>query len=647
VDPSSRPGDDFFGYVNGDWMEKHPVPPDKSSYGAFTEVLDRTEEDLRLLLDEAARAPMVEDGSITGKIGIFYRTGMDTATIEGQGTTPLAGELRRIDSIGSTPDLLAAIGHLVASGLSPLFEVSAQVDPKESSMMIAALSQGGLGLPNREYYTREDAASIKLRDEYRNHIRRIFELLGDGPGSAEEHAGVVTGIEADLAGFSFPPEVERDPDATYHRITLAELDRTTPAMAWNALLSDIRYPGIRELNLREPQFISGLDGLIRSVPLEAWKAFLRWKLVSALAPCLDSGFEEENFDFYGRRMNGQPEMKPRWKRVMGMLDFALGEGVGELYVRRFFSPEARARVVVMVENLRKAFRSRLETLDWMEPATREEALRKLSAMQFKIGYPNRWRDYTGLGVRPDSYAENVMRAMEFDFREGTFGMERVGKPVDRELWFMTPQTVNAAYDPPANEMVFPAGILKPPLFTPEADDATNYGAIGAIIGHEMIHGFDDTGRKYDSAGNLRDWWTEHDAREFGRRAHQLADRFDAFEVLPGLPANGRLTLGENIADLGGITIAYHAYRVASGTGGSANGGGVEGDRRFFTSFARVWRESIRDEALRTGVLSDVHSPGRLRVNGILFNVPEFYGAFPEIGPGDRLYLSPDQRIAIW
>ena len=647
MDPSPGPGDDFFGYVNGNWMEKHPVPPDKSSYGAFTEVLDRTEEDLRLLMEEIARIPEVDAAGITGKIGAFYRTGMDVAGIEEQGIRPLAGELRHIGDIADVSGLLSAIAHLVASGAGPVFEISAQVDPKRSSMMIAALSQGGLGLPNKGYYTRSDPDSVKLRDEYRNHIRRIFELLGEEPGIAGEHAGAVLGIETDLAGFSFSPEENRDPEATYHRVSRDELDRISPGFGRAGFFQAIGYPGIRELNLRQPRFFSGLDSMIRSLPLEAWKAFLRWKLASALAPFLDSRFEGENFDFYGRRMNGQPEMRPRWKRVIAMLDFALGEGVGELYVRRFFPPGSRARVITMVENLRRAFRSRLGALDWMEPATRGEAQRKLSAMRFKIGYPDRWRDYGRLGVRPDSYMENVMRAMEFEWREGVSGMERVGKPVDRDLWFMTPQTVNAAYDPPANEMVFPAAILQPPFFTADADDATNYGAIGAVIGHEMIHGFDDMGRKYDSEGNLRDWWTEHDAGEFNRRARQLADRFDAFEVLPGLPANGTLTLGENIADLGGITIAYQAWRLASGAGGSALTSGDADDRRFFTSFARVWRETIRDEALRTGVLSDVHSPGRFRVNGILFHVPEFYSAFPEIRPENRLYLPPDQRVAIW
>jgi putative endopeptidase len=636
------PGDDFYGWVNGSWMEKHPVPADKSSYGAFTEVMDRTEEDLHLLLEEVDRAPGGDAGSITGKVALFYRTGMDTSATETHGISPLANELRCIDSVEDLSGLRSALARLVTAGIGPVFEISAQVDPEESSMMIAALSQGGLGLPNREYYTRTDPDSVRLREEYRVHIRRTFELLGEDPEEAGEHAEMVLGIETDLAEFSFSPEEERDPIATYNRISLSELDRTTPALAWNALFSMIGYPGMSELNLREPRFFSGLDGLIRSVPPDAWRAFLRWKLISALAPCLDSRFEGENFDFYGRRMNGQPEMKPRWKRVTGMLDFALGEWVGELYVRRFFHPSSRDRMVAMAGTLTAALRSRLESLDWMEPATRGEALRKLSAMRFKIGYPDRWRDYGKLEVRPDSYAANVLRAMEFEWSEGVSGMERVGKPVDRELWFMTPQTVNAAYDPPANEMVFPAAVLQPPFFSPDAGEATNYGAIGAIMGHEMIHGFDDMGRKYDSAGNLRDWWTRHDAEEFGRRAGLLADAFDAFEVLPGLHANGRLTLGENIADLGGVTIAYHAYRMA--TGGEAGPGG---DREFFTSYTRAWRETIREEALRTGVLSDVHAPSRLRVNGILFHVPEFYAAFPEIRPGDRLFRQPGQRIAIW
>lgn len=648
MDPSIAPGDDFYRFVNADWIAAHPVPPDKTAYDVFAELNDITEENLRSLVEELAEESGAEPGPLARKIGDFYHAGMDTGSIERLGLGPVREELDRIGSIQGISDLQAVIAHLVSLGIAPCFEVFAEIDAKNSSMMIAGVAQSGLGLPNKEYYLKEDPESENIRTRYRDHIANMYTILGLSADSASGASNTVLDIETRLARASFSPEENRDPEATYHLMDLEGLKEISPEIDWGSFFSAIGYPGIRIINVHQPRFFQGLSSMVSTIGVEEWKAFLRWKLVTSLAPFLGPKLEEENFAFYGKILNGQQQMKPRWKRVLTTLSFALSEAIGKLYVDRYFPPEAKERALALVENLRAAFRARIEHLSWMGPDTRSEALEKLARMHLKIGYPDMWRDYQGLEVDTGSYAGNIIRALAYEFRTGPAGLDRAGKPVDRTVWYMTPQTINAYYDPGMNEIVFPAAILQPPFFGTDAGDAANYGAIGAIIGHEMTHGFDDMGRKYDSEGNLRNWWTEEDEKKFTLQARMLADQYSAVEVLPGLKANGGLTLGENIADLGGLIVACHAYtNLPLGSEGSPNPEGFTGLQRFFISYATIWRENVRPEALRNQVLSDVHAPNDLRVNCVVFNIPEFYAAFPGITPENRLFRPPEMRPRIW
>jgi putative endopeptidase len=643
MDQSESPGDDFYQYVNGDWIAAHPVPPDKTAYDAFTELNDTTETQLRTLVEEAADNTEAAAGTPERMIGDLYRTGMDTGAIEGLGLAPLKEYLEHIDHLQSAAEVQPLIAWLMARGIDSCFGLSAEIDARNSTMMIAGLEQGGLGLPNREYYLKSDAASAETRVEYQGHIANMMAFLEKSAVSARSDAETVMQMETRLANASKSPEENRDPEATYHKVNRDELGTLCPGIDWDAFFDAIGYPEIHEINVHQPEFFAELGRMMTDSGVEEWKVFLSWKLINGLAPFLDSRFEQENFAFYGKVLNGQPEMKPRWKRVLAALDAVLGDAVGKMYVERYFPPEAKERTVALVENLRAAFRSRIENLSWMGPETKKEALEKLTRVRLKIGYPDRWEEYRGLEVGSDSYAGNMFRAMGWDFRNGPLGLDKAGKPVDPMTWYMHPQTINAYYDPGMNEIVFPAAILQAPFFSMEATDAANFGAIGAVIGHEMTHGFDDTGRKYDSSGNLRDWWTKEDEEKFSLEAQVLVDRYSSVEVLPGLYANGRLTLGENISDFGGLTIAYHAYADLV----HKEEHGASEFRRLFISYATIWRENIRPEALRNQVLSDVHAPTRLRVNCVVFDMPEFYEVFPEITPAGRLYLPPEKRPVIW
>jgi putative endopeptidase len=648
MDQLIAPGDDFYRYVNGEWISGHPVPPDKTAFDVFTELNDTTEEHLRSLIEEVAGNSGAEQGSLPQKIGNLYRTGMDTGTIERLGLTPIHEVLDRIESIHQVSDMQSVIAYLVTFGIAPCFELFAEIDAKDSTMMIAGLAQGGLGLPNKEYYLKEDPVSKNIRITYQDHIAKMCELLNTTADSARTAAQTIMEMETRLAKASFSPEENRDPVATYHVVSIGGLQKICPEIDWTAFFSIAGYPHINKINVHQPYFFTELGRMVSTIGLDEWKTFLRWKLMAALAPFLDSRFVQENFAFYGKVLNGQPKMKPRWKRVIATMNFALGEAIGKLYVERYFPPEAKQRMLALVENLRETFRSRIEHLSWMGPETKKEALEKLSRMHLKIGYPDTWQEYGDLEIGDDSYVMNVLRAMKYDFRKGPQGLDRAGKPVDRTIWYMHPQTINAYYGPGMNEIVFPAAILQPPFFSMEADDAANYGAIGAVIGHEMTHGFDDTGRKYDRDGNLRDWWTEEDEKKFTRKAQVIVDQYSAQEVLPGLVANGRLTLGEDIADFGGLTIAYHAYeKVRSEQSKKRDNGGNIDFQRLFISYATIWRENIRPEALRNRVMSDVHAPNSLRVNCVVSNMPEFYAAFPDITPESRLYRPPEQRPEIW
>ena len=644
---SARPGDDFYEYVNGVWIKNHPVPADKTSYGEFRILRDKSDERVRALVEEAANNTSAKEGSLDQKIGQFYRTGLDTATIERQGNAPLKEEFARIDNISSTSDVQNVSAHLMRDySIGPFFSFFADADPKNSKIMMATLFQSGLGLPDRDYYFREDNESAKTRKDYLEHVARMFTLLGDTPENSSRNAQTIMRMETRLANASFTNVENRDPVKTCNKMSMEELAGFAPGYDWKKFAAGIGYPEIEEINIMNPPFAKELGAMMQNESVEDWKTFLCWRLISDTAPFLNSAFENESFDFYSRKLNGQEEMEPRWKRVIKTESAFLGEPIGKLYVQKYFDQESKARMLELVSNLKTAFRYRLHNLTWMEDATKEKALEKLDLMDVKVGYPDKWRDFSALEIKNDSYVGNVLRAGVFQFNHGINGMDKIGKPVNRDAWYMSPQEVNAYNDPAKNLIVFPAGILQPPFFNKNADSAMNYGGIGAVIGHEMTHGFDDQGRQYDKDGNLTDWWTQEDADDFNKSTRLLVDEYNNFEVLPDLFINGNLTLGENIADFGGLTMSYLAYHISL-KDEPEKIDGFTGDQRFFLSFAQIWRESIRNESLRTLVLTNPHSPDKFRTNGAPFNVPEFYRAFPEIKPGDKLYRAEDQRPIIW
>jgi len=644
---SINPGDDFNLYVNGLWIENHPVPSDKSSYSDAAILEDQADLRIRAIIEDAANNTSAAEGSIEQKIGLFYRLGMDISRMEEQGLQPLREELDLIDSIASTEDVQKTAAHFTGLGISaPFFYPFGNPDFQNSNMMMAMLYQGGLGLPDKDYYFREDNESVKTREDYLKHVEKMFLLLGDAPENASDNARTVMRMETRLANSSFSNEENMQMEKLYNPMTVAELQSFAPGLNWTLFMEGIGHPEIQSLNICNPPFFRELGAMIEEEEIEDWKTFLRWKLISDSSPYLGAEFENESFDFYGRKLSGQEEMEPRWKRVVKVVDDNLGEATGQIFVKLYFDPQSKARMVEMTENLKEAFGSRIQNLTWMKDSTKSKALTKLQRMEIQVGYPEKWMDYSGLQIQNDSYVQNVWRATSFDLHHGHDGLDKAGKAVDRQVWSMTPQTINAYCDFSRNLMVFPAAILQPPYFNPEADDAVNYGAIGSTIGHEMIHGFDDQGKKFDAWGNMTNWWTAEDEEAFNQSTAILVEQYNSYEVLPGLFVNGNFTLGENIADLGGLTIAYYAWRLAQPDDGEEIDG-FSPDQRFFLSYAQSWRESIREEALRTKVQTNPHSPVSFRVNGPVFDMPEFYAAFPEIGPDGLLYRTTDQRPNIW
>jgi putative endopeptidase len=648
---SVKPGDDFSDYAEGAWIKSHPVPANKSRYGEFDIVKDRTYDRIKGIVESAANNTSASEGSIEQKIGEFYRVGMDNATLEKQHLGPIKDELKLMDNISNISDVQAVSTQMMDYGMDPFFSMYADADEKNSKVMIATLAQGGLSLPDkdsqdRDYYLRQDNESMKTRKEYLAHVAKMFVFLGDSPQVAENNAKTVLRIETRLAKSSFNNVDNKDQIKTYNKMSLEELQTFAPAINWSRLFTVLGCPNVAEVNVRNPSFFKELSTAFQDESVGDWKTFLRWKLVLATSPYLSSDLEKEHFDFYDRKVKGQQEMEPRWKRVIDAENRAIGEAIGRLYVGRYFDASSKARMQEMVSNLKKAFGERIQNLTWMEPKTKKKALMKLEALDVQVGYPDEWLNYSGLEVKSDSDLMNILRASKFDFHNGPLGIDRIGKPVDRKLWEMNPQETNAYADFNRIVIVFPAGILQPPFFNTEADDAVNYGAIGAIIGHEMTHHFDSQGRKFDASGNLTDWWTQKDADNFNKSTGILVDEYNGFEVLPGLHINGNLTLQENIADFGGLTMAYHAYKLLLKTEPNKVDG-FTGDQIFFLSFSQVWRESDTNEYLRTLTLANAHSPAKFRVNGVVFNIPEFYNAFTSIKPGDKLYRPESEMPVIW
>jgi predicted metalloendopeptidase len=643
MDPSVKPADNFYEYANGKWLAATVIPSDRPLVAIFTQLQDRNREILHQILEDAARQALTAGDTIPGKVGTFYRSGMDEARIEKAGAQPLQEELDRIAAMKTLADLLPTLARLHGQGVPAAFRFDPHPDLKDSRRMIGALGQGGLGLPDRDYYLKSDAKTEAIRTAYRAHIEKMLTLLSETPEQAAAHAKIILDLETRLAKASKTRVELRDPKANYHPMNPKQLTAAAPGLGWPRFFQDIGLGEQPDLNVGQPAFFRELGKLASSVSLDTWKAYLRWHLLNHYADKLSTAFVNEDFHFKGTVLTGVPQLKPRWERVLEATDQLLGEALGQLYVARAFPPEAKAKADVLVQNVKAALRDRLANLDWMSPETRREALRKLDAIAVKIGYPAKWRDYSGLKLADDVYVRNVLRAEAFRQRQE---LDKIGKPVDRTEWRMTPPTVNAYYNPSRNEIVFPAGILQPPFFDPKADDAVNYGGIGMVIGHELTHGFDDSGRQFDADGNLRDWWTPQDEKIYKERAAQIARQYDGYVLLDGLHVNGKLTLGENIADLGGLKIAYLAYQKSLQGKPAPVIDGFTGPQRYFLAFAQLWRYKIRPEAARVRLATDPHAPPRFRVLGPLYNTPEFFQAFQLSPEETRKKLNPNP-VQIW
>jgi putative endopeptidase len=643
LDRTCKPCEDFNRFANGGWLASHPIPGAYSRFGRFEELADRNRETLHTIL-EADKATNAKRGTSEQKLGDFYASCMDEAKIEAEGTRPLASEFARIDAIGSLRNLQDEIAVFHKRGVGAVFGFGAAQDYKRSTDVIAQAVQAGLTLPDRDYYTKDDAKSKSLREEYVKHVAKMFELLGDDAGRSAAEAQSVLSTETKIAGISRTRVERRDPDKNYNKMTFAQLSELTPSFSWNDYL---KARGIMAqngaVNVGQPEFFKAIDAQLTATPLDDWKTYLRWHLIDSSAAALPKKFVDEDFNFKGRVLTGTTEQLPRWKRCVGATDRALGEALGQEYVRRTFTPEAKERAQTMVKNLVEALRDDLSTLSWMSDATRREATAKLNAFARKIGYPDTWRDYSALKIERTSYLDNILRANGFEINRN---LGKIGKPVDRAEWGMTPPTVNAYYNPSMNEIVFPAGILQAPFFDPKADDAINYGGIGAVIGHEMTHGFDDQGSKFDRVGNLANWWTPADLQNFKQRTDCVVNQFSNFEVEPGLKENGQLVVGESVADLGGLTVAYKALQKAMQGKPRASIDGFTPEQRFFLGWAQVWAANIRPEAARLQVLTDPHPLGRFRVNGPLSNMPEFAKAFG-CTQGEPMARIESARCQIW
>jgi putative endopeptidase len=642
MDRSVSPASDFYSFCDGQWVKDNPIPADKPRWGGFVQLAERNSFLIHKLLEDAA-ASTSPKGTPRREAADFYISAMDTNRIDALRFKPIEADFKSIDRIQTTEDLFRLLAKFHEAGVGGIFSDGVEPDAHESSIYALELEQGGLSMPDRDYYLKESFTT--QRKAYREHVAKMLTLLGESADDASAHAKIVFDLETDLAKASRSRTDLRDPNKNYNKFTCAELVAKHPALHWNLYLAESGLGRVTYAVVGQPEFFEAVNKLIHDRPLSDWKIYLRWHVLHASAPYLFHDADLENFDFYGKVLSGQPQQEPRWKRAYRVLDGNIGEAVGQLYVERYFPPEAKARMKDLVENLQTVFRDHLKNVDWMTDATRAKALAKFARFTKKIGYPDKFRDYSSIKIRRDDYLGNVRRAAAFETRRE---IARVGKPVDRTEWDMTPPTVNAYFNPLFNEIVFPAGILQPPFFDLTQDDAVNYGAIGVVIGHEITHGYDDQGRKYDADGNLNEWWTKADAKEFEARAQKVVDEYSAFEVLPGLHVNGELTLGENLADLGGISIAYDALErdLARDPSKRTTINGFTPEQRFFISFAQVWRTNIREAEARRLATVDPHSPGRFRAVGPLLNCQQFFDAF-DIKPSDPMWRAPNLRAHIW
>jgi putative endopeptidase len=640
MDKSVKPGDNFDAYVNGAWAKANKIPADKSSYGVFDILNDKAQEDVKAIIEESAKGNF-PDGSNEQKVGDLYDSYTDMKTRDAKGIKPILPELAKVDAIMSYDDLAAYFGQANRTGSGSPIAVGVLEDFKDPTRYTLYAWQSGITLPEREYYLKQDAKSKTIRDKYVAHIAKMFQLAGIADG--EKNAGIILGLETQIAMQHMTKELTRDMSLIYNKTEITGFKKYMPTFNMQLMLQNAGIKNEKTILACQPNFLKGLDKIIVNTPIDTWKIYLKWNVIDGAAGALTSAFDKQNFEFFEKTLSGTEAQLPLWRRGVEVVNGSLGEVIGAIYVKKHFSAEAKERMSEMVQNLLAAYKESITNLDWMTPETKKEALDKLSKFNPKIGYPDQWRDYSALKIVKGDLYGNIERATAFEYNRQ---LNKLGKPVDRKEWGMTPQTINAYYNPSMNEIVFPAAILQPPFFDMTKDDAVNYGSIGAVIGHEIGHGFDDQGSTFDGTGTMRNWWTEKDQAAFKAKTGALVSQYNEFKVFPDLNVNGAFTLGENIGDLGGITIALKAYKKSLKGKKAPVLDGFTGEQRFFIGYAQSWLEKSREEALRTLIASNPHSPPHFRVNGIVRNIPEFYEAF-NVKPTDSLYLAPEKRVKIW
>lgn len=648
MDTTVSPSEDFFRYANGGWLDRAKIPADRGSWGSFYELREQTQADVLAALKASSEGNDYPEGSDQQKVSDFFQIGMDSALAERAGLQPLAPFMDQINAINDKDAIQEYFTRQQQHGGAAFFGLQVYPDLKKSDRINVYLVGSGIGLPERDYYFDNSAKSKETREKYVQHVARMLELTGEEKSVAARQAAAIMKIETSLAEGTLKKEDKRDPDKVYNKRSVADLRKMLPSFSWQAYFKEIGLDNIDSVVVEDIAFLPALENVISRTPIDDLKAYFRWHLINLTAPYLNHELVQADFDFYSAYLGGVEKMRPRWRRVLAETDGTLGEALGKLYVEKNFPPEAKQKALEMVENVKRAFADRIRQLDWMSDSTKEKALEKLSTFNVKIGYPDEWKDYSDLEVENDpetaSYIQNVLNGNRFNFEEA---IDKYGKPVDRKEWGMTPQTVNAYYNPLFNEIVFPAAILQPPFYDYRADEAINYGGIGAVIGHEISHGFDDQGSRFDSEGNLKDWWTKTDLSKFKDRGKALADQYSGYEPLDSVFVNGEFTLGENIGDLGGLSVAYDGLKLflqEHGRPGLIDG--MTPEQRFFLSWATIWRIKYRDETLRTQVKTDPHSPGMYRAVGPLTNMKAFYEAF-DVKEGDKMYRPEDERVKIW
>lgn len=643
MDTTVAPGTDFYRYACGGWMEAHPLRDEYARFGSFEALDELSVEQVRTLLNELA-AQTHADGSVGQKIGTLYNVVMDSAKQNAQGVEPLKADLARVAAVQTREELQQLLFDMHLKGMGRMFSFYVGADAKDSKNNLVSIGQGGLSLGQRDYYLDTDEKTTDIRAKYQQHLVRMFQLFGNSEADAQRKMNDVMEIETRLAkAFKSATEM-RDPEANYKKMTLDEVKSLCPDILWDKFFATMGITGLKQLDFGHPDQLKEINDVLATVPVEKLKSLLEWKTINSAASYLSDDVRDAQFDFFGKVISGRKEQQPRWKRAIGVVNGSLGEAVGEMYVKKYFPAEAKERMVNLVKNLQTALGERIMAQDWMSDSTKAAAIDKLNAFYVKVGYPDKWKDYSSLEITDDSYLANVRRINEWEMRDMV--ARNYNKPVDRDEWFITPQTVNAYYNPTTNEICFPAAILQPPFFDMAADDAFNYGGIGVVIGHEMTHGFDDMGRQFDKEGNLRDWWTADDAARFQQRAQVMDDFFSNIEVLPGLMGNGKLTLGENLADHGGLMVAFQAFKNATAAAPLTVKDGFTPEQRFFLAYANLWAGNIREAEIHRRTKSDPHSLGEWRVNGALPHIDAWYEAFG-ITENDSLFVPKAERVTIW